>query len=540
MKRLLAIGALFAGPLLFSTPAAATTSCEGLADLKLPHVRIAQAAMVRGGALETSGVGGAPRQLNGLPAFCRVTGVSTPRPGSRIGFEVWLPEGVAWSRRLHMIGNGGYASDIDYGLMATRIRASDVVVATDTGHQGADLAFGRERPEAIEDWGGGRAIHESVVAAKAITLAYLSAAPAYSYFSGCSTGGHQALSAVQRFPADFDGVIAGAPGGNRVNLNLGFLWTFQANHLPGSNTATILTADKLRLITRTAVAECDPQDGVTDGVINDPGACGFKVERLRCAAGDQPDCLTDAQVIAAQKIYQGPRDARTGASIIAGYPIGSEGAGPATSPRPGWAAYWNGANPAEPQRVDFFRWWAFNDANWNWWTFDWGPGVDAVRRLMSPKVDATAPDLSRFRARGGKLILFAGWQDPVVPPMDVVQYYQAVRAHAGAQAQDFTRLYMVPGMGHCQGGPGATVFSSANGGAPPVSDDQHDMGKAIEAWVETRRAPGTLIATRFEEGSGPSGKIGFQRPLCVFPAVARYRGGDSTRAGSFACEAPKG
>ncbi|HET6971249.1 MAG TPA: tannase/feruloyl esterase family alpha/beta hydrolase [Phenylobacterium sp.] len=519
---------------------ARAADCASLAHLALPHAQIILATPVTGGAFQddTRLPDGEVHVFRDLPAFCRVRGVSRPTADSEIEFEVWLPQ-AGWTRRLHMVGNGGYSSNLYYAQMAQRLRTGDVAVATNTGHRGKDLAFGIGHPEKIADFAH-RAVHESAVAAKAVTAAYYGQPAAHSYFSGCSTGGYQALMEAQRYPDDFDGIIAGAPGNNRSALNMAFLWNYQANHRAGDDLHPLLDAEDLKLIDRAVVARCDRLDGVADGVVNDPRICRFDVAALQCAKGRSAGCLSAEQVAAARRIYAGPRDAGTGKVIYPGYPFGAEGVmASADDDHPGWTGYWaNPDKPTEPQRVDFFRYWVFDDAKWNWWAFDWGRDVDAVRRKMAATFDATSPNLRRFASRHGKLIMFMGWQDPVGAPPEAINYARAVHA-ATPGADGFLRLYMVPGMAHCAGGPGATNFSSATrDSTPPVSDAAHDMAIALQDWVEKGRAPAALIATHYA-GEKADRKVAFQRPLCPYPQVARYRGGPPAQAASFVCAAPK-
>ena len=533
-----------------AAPGKTDVDCTALATLSLPHATVTAAEVLRDGVFhEAAGMDGKPRDHAGLPPFCRVRGVSTPVPGSRIGFELWLPLGE-WNGRLHMVGNGAYGDRIYYPQMVARLQNGDVAVATDTGHQGGELGFGAGHPERIADWGH-RAVHESVVAAKAVAAAFFGSGPRVSYFSGCSTGGGQALSEAQRYPADFDGIIAGDPGNNRTALNLTFLWQFLKNHRAGDNATAVVPPDKLLMVRRAAIAACDGLDGVKDGVINDPRQCRFDLATLACSGHEDASCLTAPQIDTLRAIYAGPRDTRTNQPLYGAFLPGSEGSSrTGHDARPGWSAYW--ANPRlsqEPQRVDFFRLWAFEDPNWNWWNFDWAKDIDAVRAKLSPLVDATNPDISLFHARGGKLILFTGWDDPVGAASDLLAYYGQVAAKGqGADAasrladtQSYAELYMVPGMWHCAEGAGATHFSTATrDSAPPVSDARHDMAVALQDWVEHGRAPQEIIATKFVGAAGPDGKrdIAFQRPLCVFPKVAHYRGGPPDKAESFACEVP--
>jgi feruloyl esterase len=542
--RLCALVAGFA-TLAIGGPALAA-DCGHLPTLRLPHVAVVSATLTQAGDFIEQSGSRAPRRYQNVPAFCRVVGTASPVSGSRIGFEVWLPAPVAWSQRLHMVGNGAYGSNLYYAQLVARVQRGDVAVATDTGHSGSSLLFGRNNPVAIEDWGG-RAVHESIVAAKQVVRAYYGRPQRWSYFSGSSTGGHEALTEAQRYPDDFDGIIAGAPGNNRTDLNLEFLWEYLHNHRPGDDAHQIVPNSKLAMLGAAVLRACDGVDGVEDGVINDPPACHFDVRSLKCAGGETPACLTDEQVATIRAIYAGPRDARTGKQLYPGFPFGSEGMTSGEEGRPGWSDFWADPDtPGVPQRADFFRYWVFKDPNWNWWTFDWGKDVDTVHKVMGPVINATDPDLSRFRAHGGKLIVFIGWGDPVGSAFEAIDYFDSVAARSSARGKDgqladtqrFVRLYMVPGMGHTSGGPGAVNFSNATrNSAPPIEDSRHDMGLALYDWVEKGVAPDTLTATHFSKGSGPSGTVAFQRPLCVYPKVARYLGGDTHDAASFRCEA---
>jgi feruloyl esterase len=528
---------------------AVAAECSELVGLKLDHATVSSAEPVDTGVFVADSTAHPPAAgFTGLPPFCRVRGVSTPVAGSEIGFEVWLPRAKDWTRRLHMVGNGAYSSRIYYAQMVARIRAGDVAVATDTGHQGSELTFAIDHPQRIVDFAH-RAVHESALAAKQLTKVYYGNAPAFSYFSGCSTGGYQALMAAQRHPEDFDGIIAGDPGNNRSNLNLAFLWNYLSNHPHGDDQHQVVPNEKLLLINQAVVARCDRLDGVTDGVINDPHHCRFDLQSLRCPKDDAPDCLTGAQIDAVARMYAGPKDARTGKSIYPGYTLGSEGivADEAEAALPGWSAYWsNPKRPTEPDRVDFFRYWVFNDPHWNWWKFNWGSDIDVMNHIIAPVFNATSTDLHAFESRHGKLIMFMGSQDPVGAADEAINYYQAVEATAAGpsqaarrkQTQAFLRLYMVPGMGHCAGGPGATHFSTATRDSdPPVSDAQHDMAIALQDWVEHGVAPERLIATKFDKEHATERRIAFQRPLCVYPQTARYTGGPTDSADSFACVA---
>lgn len=547
MRRALLLVLSVAGAALgMVDPAGAHMACADLLRIQLPHAEVTSAQPVAPGAFRPPVTDSFDHgHYSDLPGFCRVHGFSHPVPASSVGFEVWLPL-AHWSGRLHMVGNGAYSSRIYWAQMADRIRQNDVGVATDTGHQGGVLTFAVGHPERIIDWGQ-RAVHESLKAAKLVAQAYFGVPPRHSYFSGCSTGGEEALSEAQRYPDDFNGIIAGDPGNYRTSLNMAFLWQFEKNHRPGADVRPILSVADLLFLHHAVIEACDGADGVRDGVINDPRDCKFDVATLLCRHGNEAHCLSAEQVAAIRAMYTGPSDPVTRAQIYPGYTLGSEAVRVEPDQKlPGWSQFW--ANPSgqdEPQRTDFFRYWVFANPEWDWWRFDWHTDPVIVSAAIGSKVDATSPDLHRFADHGGKLIMFMGWADPVGSALAAIEYYRQVvdftANHAGLkdalpETQSFFRLYMVPGMAHCAGGPGATNFSSATrDSTPPVRDSKHDMLIALEDWVEKADAPGALIGTHYADTARKV--VAFQRPICVFPEVARYIGGDVNAAESFRCEA---
>jgi feruloyl esterase len=332
-----------------------------------------------------------------------------------------------------------------------------------------------------------------------------------AYFVGCSAGGQQALSEAQRYPDDYDGIVAGDPANNRIRQTFGFLYSWIATH--GKDGAPIIPQAKLALLTKSAVETCDANDGLKDGLIDDPRKCHFDPARLLCKGADEPACLTPAQVDAARKMYEGLKSPRTGEQIYTGWPRGSEGFG--ESAIQSWRTYV--MDPQEPMRLGFFKYFLFHDPNWDYRTIDW----DRDLAYAEQKLAWFAPverDLSGFRKRGGKLLMYTGWMDPVVPPQDTVAYYEGVmKAMGGAdKTREFFRLFMAPGMGHCSGGPGPNAF---------------DALAALEAWVEKGAAPDRLIATH-----STNGRIDRTRPLCPYPQIARWKGaGSSDEAANFAC-----
>lgn len=498
-------------------------ACElpSFASLTLNGATVTSAAEVAANSYQPAG---SRNPIANLSAFCLVKGQARPTSASLINFEMWVPK-EGWNGKLVATGNGGYSPALSYADMAYAMRQGYAVLGGDTGHQSVDpneMFWGVDNPEKIKDWGS-RSINAITEPAK-LALAWMQGKPASrAYYYGCSTGGHQGYAEVQRYPADFDGVIAGAPGNNRVALNAEFLWRYQAVRATNTNNL-VLTSAKAGLIGRSAIAACDALDGVTDGVIADPRSCTssvFNVESLQCTGADNPACLTADQVTAAKKIYQGPRNARTGEQIYPGLVPGTEN---------GWPGYWGGTAPV---RSDFWALWSFDNPAWNWWSFDWDRDLTFTQAKLSPLVDQLSTDLSAFRARGGKLITYQGWSDPVVNPIDTIAYYDKVKAAQGSQASTdaFFRLFMTPGMGHCSGGAGPSVFGNSGQQAPNPSAST-DLLMALDRWVEEGTAPDRIVAATVANGA-----VTATRPLCAHPRQARYNGSGATNdAAQYTCQ----
>jgi feruloyl esterase len=500
-----------------------------LVALPLEHAHVISATRVAAGPFTIPGT-----QLSAgpLPAFCRVRGEASSEPGSQIRFELWFPEGDAWNAKLLVTGNGGYSPLLAYGDMAMALRRGYAVLGGDTGHQSNnpdDLTFVVGHRERMLDWGT-RSIHAITGPGKSIAAALGAKPVRRAYFFGCSTGGHQGVAELEAYPEDFDGVIAGAPGNNRIRLNAGFLWQYRANHAPHDDSTPILTPASLALVTRAVVAACDANDGVRDGVIDDPRDCTWTPDAVKCAEGGaSATCLSPAQIAALKTMYAGAKNPRTGAQIYPGWPKGSEASiiAPDGTVLSGWNRYWG---TTAPVRADFWRYWVFDDPEWDWWSFDFDLAVADAK--VGGAVDHTSADLGAFRRRGAKAILYQGWADPVVSAYDAIAYYEKVRAAQGSQSatDSFFRLFMVPGMAHCARGPGATNFGN-QGGEAPVCDAEHDLIEALDAWVEHGTAPDRIIASRVENGT-----VTRRRPLCSYPRRARYVGrGNPNDAASFAC-----
>jgi feruloyl esterase len=448
---------------------------------------------------------------------CRVQATVATAADSAVNFDVWIPE--RWNQKVVVTGNAGYSNSLNTRDMTVALSQGYAAVGGDTGHQTAtpdDLLWGVDHPERIVDWGT-RSIHAIAGPAKRIAAHVGSQAVARSYFSGCSTGGHQGYAEIQRYPDDFDGVIAGAPGNNRVRLNVGFLWQFLANRHAHDDRNPIVPPSKLPLITKAVVNACDATDGVTDGVVDDPRRCDFDPAALQCKADDDSECLTREQVATLKKMYGGARNPRTGEAIYPGWPKSSEALTllPTGMPAIGWQQY---AGGTEPARTNFWRHWIFGNPTWDWWSFDFDRDVAKADEKVGRLIDQTNPDVTRFKARGGKAIVYQGWQDPVTNPLDTISYYEQVRSRQGSQQEidRFLRLFMVPGMGHCTGGTGATSV---------------DFLSALDAWVERGVAPDRVVAAKLVNGAAVR-----TRPLCPYPQRAIYTGTGSTdEAVNFVC-----
>ena len=492
-----------------ATPAASNgTSCASLAALTIPNVTIRSAAAVAAGPFTPPGAQNAMT----LPAFCRIEGTARPTADSDIRFEVWIPPADAWNGKLEGVGNGGYSGSIVYTAMAAGLRRGYATASTDTGHTGDDVKFGQGHPEKVIDWAY-RAMHVTTETAKLIVRDHAGRFPDHAYFNGCSSGGHEALSEAQRFPEDYDGIVAGDPANNRIRQTFGFLHAWIATHTKDG--APIIPAAKLSMLTRAVVDACDALDGLKDGVIDDPRRCHFDPVKLLCKSGDEPTCLTQAQVDAARAMYDGTKNPRTGETIYTGWPRGSEGFG--ESAIQSWRQYV--VDPPEPMRVGFFRYFLFHDPGWDYRTIDWEKDLAYAEQKL-PYMSAVDHDLTPFKKRGGRLIMYTGWADPVVPPQDTVAYYDAVVKTMGGleRTREFYRFFLAPGMGHCSGGPGPNQF---------------DALTALEQWVEKGAAPDKLIASHTT-----SGKVDRTRPLCMYPQVARWKGtGSSDEAANFQCVA---
>ncbi|MEO8026867.1 MAG: tannase/feruloyl esterase family alpha/beta hydrolase [Bryobacteraceae bacterium] len=524
--------AMLATALTFGLAGAVASTCEALGALKLPKTTIEAATAIAEGAFIPPGTTTPPSEqspFKTMPAFCRVAGVIAPTSDSHIQFEVWMPV-RDWNGKLQGSGNGGFAGVISYPQLAGPMRMGYAVALTDTGHTGGDAKWAVGHPDKVVDYGY-RGIHEMTEKAKAIVAAFYGSGPKKSYFSSCSNGGRQALMEAQRYPEDYDGIIAGAPANDFTHL----MSSFAANALAlMSDPASYIPAAKLNAIEAAALAACDANDGVKDGVLDDPTRCRFDPSVLLCKDGDSDSCLTAPQLAALKKIYTGPITAR-GKRLFPGYLPGGE------TGFTGWAGWITGMAPGRSAQfsfaIQFFGNMVFGDPNWDYKTFELNRDVRVADNRLSLILNAVDPNLKAFRARGGKLILWQGWSDAAIAPERTIQYYQAVRSKMGEKAAaEFVRLYMVPGMQHCAAGPGPNVFGAVPGS--PQANPENDMSAALERWVESGTPPGSIVAAKLASDFDPLSKVLRTRPLCVYPQVARYVGSGSTDdAENFRCEA---
>ena len=498
--------------------------CGALQALKLTDAVISTAELVTSGDLEADTL---EKPLHGLPPFCRVTGVLKPSADSEIRFEVWLPEN-GWNGRFLGAGNGGFAGQIGYQNLAGNLGRGFATAGSDAGHQAqsedASWAFGH--PEKIKDFGW-RAVHLSTQRAQEIVAAYYGKKPDKSYFDSCSDGGREALMEAQRFPEDYDGILAGAPANAWTHMLVAGVDVAQ---LTNGNPRAYISALKLPAIQKAALAACDQADGVKDGFINDPPKCHFDPDVLQCKAGDSLDCLTAPQVTALKKYYAGGSDGR-GHSLFPGYAMGDEAGA--------WGSWVVGQGPGGASGLNyarnFLRYMVMNDPKFNILTADVATLLDQAVRTTAPDLDAINADLTAFKARGGKLIMYHGWDDPAISPWNSIGYYESVQKTMGAEpTASFMRLYMVPGMEHCVRGPGPAAFGQL--GIPTSSGPKYGVFDQLVDWVEKDVPAGNVIATKYAAGEDGKPKVEMTRPLCPYPAVAHYKGsGDTNNASSFSC-----
>jgi hypothetical protein len=514
-------------PLANATDSDAAADCATLRGLRLSGATVVSADFVEAGAFKTAG----GKSLPGQNAFCRVLGSATPSDDSNIRFEVWLPA-AGWNGRLWGVGNGDYAGSISQPALNARMGEGFAAVGTDTGHQTNDpgeTQWAIGHPQQVIDFGH-RGIHEAAVNAKRIVTAFYGRAPAHAYFASCSNGGRQALMEAQRYPDDYDGLIAGAPAHEWTAIYIGSgEWQFHWFADPAHR----IPATKLPALRAAVANACDALDGVSDGVIENPPQCRFDPAVLACHGAETNDCLTESQLATVRGLYAGNVSA-DGHPLLRGYAIGSEDgleevtyvSAPGSSD-----GSFEALNP-------FWRDLVFENPSWDYRTFDLERDGALAKRKLAPVLDADDPDLTHFSARGGKLIVFHGWADPLPPPAGSIDYVERVARTMGAERADRTvRLFMAPGMGHCAGGDGPNRFGQFGVGD---GNPETNLGAALQRWVEQGAAPDRVIATKRKDDGDATSDVLRTRPLCAYPKVARYIGRGSTDdAANFVCAAPR-
>ena len=436
-----------------------------------------------------------------LPAFCRVEATARPTTDSEIKFEVWIPPVEAWNGKFQGVGNGGYQGSISYAAMATALRRGYATASTDTGHTGDDMKFGQGHPEKVIDYGC-RAVHLMTETAKLIVRNAQGRFADKSYFVGCSAGGHQAMSEAQRYPDDYDGIVAGDPAHNRIRQTFGFLWSWIATtHAPDGK--PLITQPKLALVTKAVVEACDGIDGLKDGLIADPRACTFDPAKLPCKAGsDEASCLTPPQVDAIEEGVRGreePAHRRADLHRLAARQRGlRRGARPELAPVPA-------SIPRSRCASGFFRYFLFHDPSWDLRTLDYDRDLAYAEQRLA-HMAAVTRDLSPFKKRGGKLLMYTGWVDPVVPPQDTAPYYEAVAKTMGGMTTDAGLLPPLHGAGHgpLRGGPGPNQFDALDG-ARAMGGERRRAGDAGRLAQQQRQGRPDAAALRLPAGGALQG-----------------------------------
>ena len=526
-KRHLALISLALLPLVFTAHASRAQTapnleqaCSAIARLALPQTRITSAE-----AIHVNGEYAVPGTEKGIGltapvkvhrSFCRVVGVVEPA----INFETWMPL-TNWNGRFQGLGLGAFYGKLPYNPMAQSLDKGYAVGGTDTGHHSeADdgtwaMSNGTPNQQIVEDWAH-RGIHEMSVKSQAIVESVYGRPAEFRYFTGCSSGGFQAMTEAQRYPSDYDGILAGAPANYITHLQAAQI-SFGLATLVDPATNIVQPINKLPMLHEAVLATCDAQDGAKDGLLENPAVCRFDPQQLACSSGDAATCLTAPQVQAVKKIYADIRRS-DGSKIFPGFPHGSE-------------LNWNlmtggylGSTGQVAWAESLYRYLVFKDPTWNYASMNLERDVAYADQHVGELLNSMNPDLRPFRDRGGKLIQYHGWADWGITPYNSIDYFNSVvstvggstSAEARRDVQDFHRLFLMPGVSHCRGGAGPDVFDGLG---------------ALEAWVERGEAPAQIRAAKIVDGNTTR-----TRPLCPYPAVARYDGsGSIDDAANFTC-----
>ncbi len=506
---------IFISIFLSAFSASAQESCESLKSIKIPHVTITSVEKGNPG-YELPGQEGfvntPPQKITA--SFCRVKAVSRPTDDSNIGIEVWLPDASSWNGRFLAVGNPGFIGSIASGGIARNMEKGYVSAGTDTGHVDEGYKWAIGHPEKWADWGF-RAVHEMVVVTKTLSKAYYGKPIDYSYWNSCHNGGNQGLNEAQRYPDDFDGIIAEDPAFYITHLQPASLYISWLALKDGVGGPGYIPVEKLKVINRAVLNLCDKNDGLVDGLIEDPTTCNFDPGTIQCTDKDHSNCLTAGQVDTVRKIYEGAKF-NDGTQIYAGFERGSELTWPLMIEKEPFSV-----------NVNYFKGIVFEDSYWNFKTFD----LDRDTRLGIQKaawaVDGNNPNLKPFKDAGGKIMMLASWNSTGLPPRQLVKYYGSVEKAMGGyeKTQDFARLFTEPGSDGC------SAFANPTG---------FKVFDAIVDWVEKGKAPDSIIFPYTKGGSmmsrGTKPEVYRTRPICAYPRHSRYKGsGDINDAANFEC-----
>ena len=477
MRILSIASAIVSTVLLGSDVSLAASSCEALEGLTLSGGTITHAEIVEAGQFRPPGTPSSD-QFNTLPAFCRALVTLTPSRDSDVRGEVWMPV-AGWNGKLQVVGNGGLRGSIVYLWLSDAVASGYAAVGTDGGHRGNNADFAQQHEKLIDF--AYRAVHEATVKSKLIVAAHYDRAPTRSYYRGCSTGGRQGLMAAQRYPEDFDGIVAGAPAWDQMRL---YAARVMLNLVVNKDRDSVIPPEKYRVMHDAVMAACDWRDGVEDGVIEGPMLCRFNYASLQCAEEDRADCLTRGQVESARAMTSPVTDPESGRILLDGHLW------------PGSELQWSHLGGPEPcaECLEVMRKLVFRDGAWDYHTMT-ASDVDRAVRADDGLLQASDSNLSPYFDRGGKLLMYHGWSDPMVTPQMSTMYYDSVINEVGSTAEDSMVLFMVPGMSHCRGGPGP---------------DRFDAVAALDRWVEEGQSPERMLPVT-------DGRIDRTRPLCPYP-----------------------
>ena len=519
--------------------AVAEQNCETLKNLKLDHAIVIEAMSQKTAPLEL------PPSLKfppiTVPGHCEVKVVVRPSSDSEIKFRLWLPSTDDWNGKYMQNGSGGWAGVILPIQLVPALKRGYATSATDDGHEsdiskGADASWAIGHPEKLIDFGY-RAVHETAILSKQIVEAYYGKPAAEDYFFGCSDGGREALMEAERYPEDFKGIIAGAPANYWTHLMTGFAWDEVAMN---ANPQSRITPQQVHVLEKAAIDACDEVDAVKDGLIQDPRRCHFDPQVLLCKNAPGEDCLTQPQIDAVRKIYQGPRNPKTDEAIFPGYWPGNEAE----------FLHWIVGEGQSQFANSFYSAAVFEDPHWDWHTIDFDRDVHIADEKLASILNSYNPDLRSFRDHGGKLIQYHGWGDGAIAPVASIDFYESVkkflktypdpRTNDSADIDGFYRLFMVPSMGHCGGGAGPVSFGQDSIQlfmTGQAGDADHDVVAALDRWVTQGTAPDKIIASgTIADPQAKSAGVPISRPLCVYPATLHYKGhGDTNAAENFEC-----